>query len=86
MSEINRNLLGLTEFEENFYNFLSRRIVPNSFIEENELFLNDVLFGLYTKYVEAGLSIRDSVDIFEIFLDNMFTFLNVEKPNDSVKL
>lgn len=86
MQEANRDLLGLTEFEENFYNYLSRRVVPNSFIENNELFLNDVLFGLYTKYVESNLSIRDCVDIFEVFLDNTFYHLSVEKPNDSVKI
>lgn len=86
MQEANRDLLGLTEFEENFYNYLSRRVVPNSFIENNELFLNDVLFGLYTKYVESNLSIRDCVDIFEVFLDNIFYHLSVEKPNDSVKI
>lgn len=84
--EINRDLLGLTEFEENFYNYLSRRIVPNVFLEDNELFLNDVIFGLYTKYVQSSLSIRDCVDIFETFLDSMFTHLSIEKPNDSIKL
>lgn len=84
--ETNRDLLGLTEFEENLFNFVSGRIVPDTFITDNQDFIDETVFGLYGKYVKAGLSIRDCADLFELFVDSSFTYLGVEKPNDSIKI
>ena len=80
----NRDLLGLSEFEDNLFNLVSKRVVPNTFLENNEDFINETTFGLYTKYVQSGLSIRDCADIFEVFVDSCFEYLGVDKPNDSI--
>lgn len=84
--ETNRDLLGLSEFEENLFNFISTRVVPETFLIDNEDFVNEIVFGLYQKYVKANLSIRDCADLFEVFVDSCFKYLGVEKPNDSISL
>ena len=66
--------LGYLEYEEVFYDLLSRIVVNQRFIDENKSFFDHIIFKTYERYEISkteSYSVRQIVVLFELFLDAM---------------
>lgn len=73
--ELDRDLLGFAEFKQTVFYFINKHKVSEYFLEEYAEFIDYNLDVLFIKYNLGKLSIKDSADILEHFLDsfNQFT-------------
>ena len=66
--------LGYLQYEELFYDLLSRIVVNQKFIDENKSFFEHIIFKTYERYEISkteSYSVRQIVVLFELFLDAM---------------
>lgn len=75
MENYERDRLGIEEFFSEVLYLVSRKIVSEQYIEENEDFINSFISDLYDAYL-AGSSIKILSDIVE----NMFHSMFIYKP------
>lgn len=73
MDNYERDLLGIEEFFGEVMYLVSRKIVSDDYIEENENFVNSFIADLYPSYVE-GCSIKSLSDIVENTFYNLFLY------------
>lgn len=66
--DINRDLLGFSEFKENLLYFINKEKVSQEFLVENEDFVDDTIEILFVKYSLEKIKLRDAADILEHFL------------------
>lgn len=73
MENYERDKLGIEEFFGEVLYLVSRKIVSDDYIEENESFVNAFIADLYPSYID-GCSIKSLSDIVENTFHNMFTY------------
>jgi hypothetical protein len=73
MENYERDRLGLEEFFNEVLYLVSRKIVSEQYLEENEDFINSFITDLYDAYLE-GCTIKVLSDIVENMLYSMFKY------------
>lgn len=75
--------LGYLQYEELFYDLLSRVVCNQRHIDDNKDYYDHIVFKTYERYAHSKTeeySIRQIVMIFEITLDALFKY----KPSDEL--
>jgi len=82
--------IGITQFEDCFYDLLSRIVTNSEHIEQNREFYSQVVWKTFEKYNTSRTevySITQIVAIFEIVLDAMFSYKpSVDLPEDLITI
>ena len=73
MENYERDQLGIEEFFNEILYLVSRKIVSDSYIEENEDFVNAFIADLYQSYLD-GSTIKSLSDIVENTFYNIFMY------------
>lgn len=73
MEDYSRDTLGIEEFFNEVLYLVSRKIVSEEYLQENEEFVNAFIIDLYESYLE-GCPIKVLSDIVENTFYNMFQF------------
>lgn len=73
MENYERDQLGIEEFFNEILYLVSRKIVSDAYIEQNEDFVNAFIEDLYQSYLE-GSTIKSLSDIVENTFYNMFLY------------
>jgi hypothetical protein len=73
MENYGRDKLGIEEFFNEVLDLVSRKIVSDTYIEENEDFVNTFIADLYQNYLD-GSSIKSLSDIVENTFYNLFLY------------
>ena len=69
----NREVLGIEEYFGEVMYLISKKIVSDAYIEENEDFVNEVIRDSYDTYLE-GVSIPTIATLLENVFYNMFEY------------
>jgi hypothetical protein len=73
MENYERDMLGIEEFFNEVLYLVSRKIVSDEYIQENEEFVNAFITDLYQSYLD-GSSIKSLSDIVENTFYNLFLY------------
>ena len=73
MENYERDLLGIEEFFNEILYLVSRKIVSDAYIEQNEDFVNAFIEDLYQSYLD-GSTIKSLSDIVENTFYNIFLY------------
>ncbi len=73
MEDYRRDMLGIEEFFNEVLYLVSRKIVSEEYLQENEEFVNEFITDLYQSYLE-GSSIKSLSDIVESTFYNIFRY------------
>lgn len=73
MENYERDKLGIEEFFNEVLYLVSRKIVSDTYIEENEDFVNAFITDLYQSYLD-GSTIKSLSDIVENTFYNLFMY------------
>ncbi len=73
MENYERDKLGIEEFFNEVLYLVSKKIVSDTYIEENEDFVNAFITDLYQSYLD-GSTIKSLSDIVENTFFNLFLF------------
>lgn len=73
MENYERDRLGIEEFFNEVLYLVSRKIISDNYIEENEDFINSFITDLYPSYLE-GCPIKSLSDIVENTFYNIFLY------------
>lgn len=81
--------LGITEYTEVLLDSISRMIVTQSYIDENNDFFDHLIFKMWENYMNSleYISIRKQSQLLEIFLGTLLKEKpSVNLPEDSIDL
>jgi hypothetical protein len=82
--------LGFLQYEELFYDSLSKVVTNASHVEKNKDFYDHFVFKSYERYENSkteNYSIRQIITIFELVLDSMFKYQpSVSLPDDVITI
>ena len=66
--------------------YISEKIVSDTYIEKNEDFIRELTFDAYKMYLAGGITLKIAGKMFESFFDNMFRFKpTTEKIRETIK-
>lgn len=82
MEEYQIDRLGQTEYEETLLDTISKVVINRNYIEQNQLFWDNIVFKFWEEYYfsRENISIRKQAKFLEIFMDGVFKF----KPSNSL--
>lgn len=82
--------LGIAEYEEVLLENISKMIINQNYIDENELFFNNLIFKMWENYYNSNveiISIIKQARLLEIFLGTMIKSKpSLDLPEDEIKI